>query len=73
MVGHTRLLRYANVSYIDPTIDGRKPTPEQRLAFFASVGALPAPPVNIRQKLADSAPDQAFAYLADSAAKHAWQ
>jgi len=73
MVGHTRLLRYANVSYIDPTIDGRKPTPEQRLAFFASVGALPAPPANVRKKLADSVPDQAFAYLADSAAKHAWQ
>ncbi|HOG51792.1 MAG TPA: hypothetical protein PKY10_14470, partial [Lentisphaeria bacterium] len=73
MVGHTLLLRYANVSYIDPTIDGRELTPEQRIAFFASVGALHAPPPNIRKKLADNAPDKAFAYLADSAAKHAWQ
>lgn len=73
MVGHTLLRRYADVSYLDPAIGGRDLAPEPRQAFFASVGALPAPPPDIRRKLAATNPDKAFAYLADSAAKHAWQ
>ncbi len=73
MVGHTLLRRYAGVSYLDPAIGGRDLAPEPRQAFFASVGALPAPPPDIRRKLAATTPDKAFAYLADSAAKHAWQ
>ena len=73
MVGHTVLRRYAGVSYIDQTIGGRDLAPEPRQAFFASVGALPAPPPATRLKLASFTPEKAFSYLADCAVKQAWQ
>ncbi len=72
MVGHTRLLRFADLSYTDKAADDRFASTAAKNDFFAAVGALPAPSADILAKLSDSAPDKAFAYLADSAKKGAW-
>ncbi|NMA21402.1 MAG: hypothetical protein GX927_12565 [Lentisphaerae bacterium] len=72
MVGHTRLLRFADFSYIDEKAQNLFPERRQRNEFFASVGALPAPDQKTLQKLQDMQPEKAFAYLSDCAAKQAW-
>ena len=72
MVGHTRLLRFADISYTDKAADDRFASTAAKNDFFAAVGALPAPSADILAKLSDSAPDKVFAYLADSAKKGAW-
>ncbi len=73
MVGHTRLLRYADVSFTDAAAKQEFACPTCRNAFFASVGALPAPSAAIRGKLEDMGCEKAFAYLKDSAAAQQWK
>lgn len=72
MVGHTRLLRYADFGYIDEATAGEFPDPAERNRFFARVGALPVPPLKLREKLAAIEPHRAYALIADSAAKEQW-
>jgi len=72
MVGHTRLLRYADFSYTDAKAKQAYPDVHARNAFFASVGALPCPSESTRQELAALSPEQAFTRLADAAKRGAW-
>lgn len=72
MVGHTRLLRFADFSYIDEKAQSLFPKRRHRNAFFAAVGALPAPDENTLHKLQDMQAEKAFAFLSDCAAKQAW-
>ena len=72
MVGHTRLLRFADFSYIDNKAQNLFPERRQRNQFFAAVGALPAPDQSTLHKLQDMQPEKAFSYLNDCAAKQAW-
>ncbi|MBP5638571.1 MAG: hypothetical protein J6X55_03770 [Victivallales bacterium] len=72
MVGHTRLLRFANLSYVDKAADDRFGTAAAKNDFFASVGALPAPSSDILAKISAFDENKAFAYLADSAKKGTW-
>lgn len=53
LFGHTLLLRYADYSYSDTRAKDEFPDRKKRNAFFASVGALPVPPVDLRLRLAE--------------------
>lgn len=72
MVGQTRLLRYAKFGYCGAAAKAEFPGRRERNAFFAAVGALPAPDAAGRAKLAALSPDQAFACLSDSARAARW-
>jgi hypothetical protein len=72
MVGHTRLLRWADLSYSDAAAVAEFPERAARNAFFAAVGALPAPESRLRDRLSGLAPAQAYAYLAGCARAGAW-
>ncbi len=72
MVGHTRLLRFADLSYIDNNAQNLFPERRQRNEFFAAIGALPAPDQGTLRKLQNMQPEKAFAYLNDCAAKKTW-
>ncbi len=73
MVGHTRLLRFADISYCGSHADAEfgKDTAAKNDAF-AAVGALPAPPPDILDELLAAEPAANYAYLRDAAAKGAW-
>ncbi|MCK5801324.1 MAG: hypothetical protein KAI66_00760 [Lentisphaeria bacterium] len=72
MVGHTRLLRYADYSYTDARAAGDYPSRAARNEFFASVGALPGPDADILAKLEGTTSSSAFDYLAKSAKLGSW-
>ena len=72
MVGQTRLLRFADFSYIDDKAKNLFPARRKRNEFFAAVGALPAPDQNTLHKLQEMQAEKAFAYLSDRAAKKSW-
>ena len=72
LVGHTRLLRYADLSYTDEAAAAEYPNRAERNAAFAAVGALPAPDRRVRKKLTDASPADAFSYLRDSAKNERW-
>lgn len=67
LVGHSLLLRYAEVSYADHDA----PTPEKN-AFFESVGALPPLTQPVAAKLRDLGPSRAFATICDAARQGHW-
>ena len=73
IVGHTRLLRYADFSYIDPDTQGLFACQACRNRLFAAVGALPAPDAATRNKLTAMGASKAFAYLQDSAKAGQWR
>lgn len=73
IIGHTRLLRYADFSYIDADTQGLFACQASRNRCFAAVGALPAPDVATRDKLSAMAADKAFAYLQDCAKAGQWR
>lgn len=72
MVGHSRLLRYADFGYVDDATANEHPDPTERNRFFARVGALPVPPLKTREKLAALEPQRAYALIADSVTKKQW-
>lgn len=72
MVGHTRLLRWADLSYIDAAATAEFPARATRNAFFAAVGALPGPDQRTRDCLAGLSSAKAYAYLADCARAGSW-
>lgn len=72
MIGHTRLLRYAGVSYIGQAAATEFPTRGDRNRFFASVGALPAPADDTRHRLEEMGPEQAYVCMVDAARRQAW-
>jgi len=73
MVGHTRLLRWGDLSYIDAAASAEFPSRAARNAFFAAVGALPGPDEATRARLVGMAPARARAYLADCAKAGRWR
>lgn len=72
IIGHTRLLRFADFSYVDKNADNAFSSRAALNDFFASVGALPCPDKVTSSKLSDMSPDSAFAFISDSAAKGTW-
>ena len=72
LVGHTRMLRYADCSYSDPRTAIEFPTRAERNAAFAAVGALPPPTPAIQARLADSPTEDNYAYLRDAAKAGRW-
>lgn len=70
IVGHTRLLRYANMSYTDKHLDFASTAAKND--FFAAVGALPEPSRDLRETLLGSTNEQSLAILADAARKGNW-
>ena len=72
MIGHTRLLRWADVSYIDEAMKNEFPGREARNAFFAGVGALPGPDEATRDDLATMTHAAAYTYLADCSRAQTW-
>ena len=72
MVGHTRLLRWADLSYIDAAATAEFPARAARNAFFAAVGALPGPDQRTRDRLSALSPAKAYTYLADCARADSW-
>jgi hypothetical protein len=73
MVGHTRLLRWADYSYIDQVAEDDYPMRPERNAFFASVGVLPGPDAETLAKLNDLGPEKALSYLRSSASHGEWR
>jgi hypothetical protein len=73
MVGQTRLLRWADYSYIDEQAAADHPARKDRNAFFAAVGALPGPDANTLAKLTAMNPANALDYLRDCAARGLWR
>ncbi len=73
MIGHTRLLRWADLSYTDEETAREFPCRSDRNAFFAAVGALPPPDRGTRAHLEELEPAGAFRYIADSARAGNWQ
>jgi len=72
MVGHTRLLRYAGVSYVSENARNEFPSRRKRNDFFAAVGALPFPDAETRTRLEDMPPAQAYAHIRDAVAAQRW-
>jgi hypothetical protein len=72
MIGHTRLMRYADTAYTDAKMADAYPARRDRNAFFAAVGALPAPDRATRTKLDELEPARAFAFLSDCATAGRW-
>ena len=72
-LSHTRLLRYADFSYIDPDAQGLFACQACRNRLFAAVGALPAPDTATRDRLSAMGASKAFAYLQDCAKAGQWR
>ncbi len=68
IVGHSILLRYANISYIDSELPIDK-----RNAFFAAVGALPPLSNELSLRLQEAGPQRAEAIIHEAVKKGIWQ
>jgi hypothetical protein len=73
MVGHTRLFRFADFSYVSAEAASVYPERADRNEFFAAVGALPAPGAEALGKLWAMEAEQAFAYIQDSVRDGRWR
>ena len=71
-VGHTRLLRFADLSLTDAKNDSIFKGKKERNAFFAAVGALPSPTRKQMDALLDEGPEKAFSTISYAAAKGSW-
>lgn len=67
MVGHTILLRHANVSYMT-----YEATAKQKNELFAAIGALPPLSCPVAEKLQELENDQAAAIIFDAATRGTW-
>lgn len=72
MVGHTRLLRFAGVSYCGDKAHGEYPDRHDRNRAFAAIGALPAPSPLMLERLKHQEPDANYATLQDAASSGQW-
>lgn len=72
MVGHQRLLRWADFSYISQAAEAEFPELSARNAFFQSVGALPSPPPSVQQELDNADTDTAYARIHDAVRHQGW-
>ena len=72
MIGHTRLLRYADFSYVGEAACAEYPEVSERNAFFAGVGDLPCPGAETRRQLEQAPPEKAYALIQDSLRAGHW-
>ncbi|MBO7741596.1 MAG: hypothetical protein J6S21_03495, partial [Victivallales bacterium] len=72
LFGHTRLLRYADLSYSDAAAVEMFPDRNERNRFFAAVGALPAPDAATLVKLAENTPAQNLDFMRNAASAGKW-
>lgn len=73
MVGHTRLLRFADLSYIDETVRAEFGGDRgKQNDFFAAVGALPPPRLETLERLLERSADQNYATLQDAVRRGCW-
>jgi len=73
LVGHTRMMRFADTSYLDEPSGLYGASRAEKNAFFAKVGALPAPSADILERLLKSSPAENRQFLAQAAANGAWK
>ncbi|OGV71435.1 MAG: hypothetical protein A3K19_06960 [Lentisphaerae bacterium RIFOXYB12_FULL_65_16] len=73
MIGHTRLLRFAGMSYVGGAAQAAFASRKARNDFFAGVGALPCPDAATLARLARLPAVKARSYLADCAKAGRWQ
>jgi hypothetical protein len=71
MVGHTTLLRFADLSYVDEGAE--EAGPGGRDGFFESVGGLPAVTVQVAERLREAGHEGALQMIRDAVAKSSWQ
>ena len=71
-VGHTRLLRFADLSLTDAKNEAIFKSKKERNAFFAAVGALPCPTEKQMDELKEIGPEKAFSTISYAAAKGSW-
>jgi len=72
LVGHTRLLRYADFSYVGDEAANEFSARGARNRAFAAIGALAPPPPDARAKLEAMNAGKAYSYLHDCARKDEW-
>ena len=72
MVGHTRLLRFADLSFIDEKADKMFKSTAEKIDFFASVGALPAPDLVAIEILKHQDPAKNFDFIKAAAMHGSW-
>ena len=72
MVGHTRLLRFADLSLTDAKCADMFSSKKVRNDFFAKVGALPCPTQAIRNALQDMGPEKALSAISVAAVEGKW-
>jgi hypothetical protein len=72
MVGHTRLLRFADLSFIDEKADKMFKNTAEKIDFFASVGALPAPDLVAIEILKHQDASKNFEFIKAAAAHGSW-
>lgn len=73
MVGHTRLLRFADLSFTDAKNDELFKDKKARNKFYASVGSLPSPAPETLAALKEMGPEKAFSTISYAAAKGDWK
>jgi len=71
-VGHTILGRFAEFFYTGQNAESEFGSLENRNAFFASVGALPALDVQLGNALREAGVEKSFGLISDSAKKEKW-
>ena len=77
MVGHTILLRYAGVSYVDDIISHRSVRPEptaiaEKNRFFEAVGALPPLTADVATALDNLGATQSLTAIKEAAERGSW-
>lgn len=72
VIGHSRLLRFADMSYVGQKAEIEFPSREARNEFFAAVGALPSPDSRTLAKLRDVSADEAYSCIRDSVRRAGW-
>jgi hypothetical protein len=69
MVGHTRLFRYADLSYVGPKAAAEFKDTAAKNTFFETVGALPPLDERTVKHLTSMGPDKALAWFREAAGK----
>ncbi len=72
LIGHTRLLRWADVSLVDEDTRSEWPDAAERNQVFAAVGALQPPDRKALDKLEEMTPEKALQTLMDAANAGEW-
>ncbi len=72
IVGQTRLLRFANLSYVDSKTNDMFKSKAEKNQFYAKVGALPAPDHETMINLFESEAEHNLDYIQDCVKYSKW-